>query len=913
MQDDDDEDDFTDEEEEDDDDEEDDDEEEDEEITNESEDGDPDDRVRRHAASDGYPSRTNSLLQFENLEKHYENIFQQQRPTADLYDLSGVYENRAPSRSWRFRSSSQPENLNHFHDIDDDNDSSSLSSTCSSSSSSLLSSDEILSSSHSSRYDSLSRRLSLRSFRSIDSLTSLHQKHEKEHELLHTAELSQSLNDNISKLHSQPPDEIPVPARGLYKTVECLSEIPSCGFRNETVAPRKEEAADADLCHQQPPKTRRSTENLSEDSGFGDHITKESKNACADEYPSTRGADTVPAVEEEPRPAEPDADDGQNATPREGRTPPLPPPPSFVDADAIFSGSGGGGAGSSWQSDPNLLNATFVICDGARGDVSWCDGADAADQCPVNEAADEMASRPTVASTPNLYHEQDDDPVYHYRADQRLAADCGDSTVSLSRVYSLKRINFVSESELAPVGSRGSNVQIMTSFVSLTNGAPPHNGKGVHFCPVVAEVNWRDSYSSDSDVAEPLLDEGSDYEVPCDRSRSAPDVSMDREAEEREFSPPLDVLVEKLLSDSVTRRNERELEQRAQQRARLDLITSPPPSRGGAANNNNSKSSSSLNESSSSSWSSPSRTPLNASYHSAAFEGAMDSNSGGASGGPADKGSASSPTKSSPVGKLGGFFQRFSLKRLSGRKSKKKAAAAAAAPPVVVGVLPKAGNVEANSRIIPLTGEYEREGRTGEPRSGSVICSKPPLPPAPPPIGARRRPSEGGTSAQTTLDAATLKQPSLSQYSPQFGSDSQTTPTMLRKTAATAACIDRRSPSSPHRAAGGGLLETDIDSNVTLSTSNVSGVGNVTSSPANSKKSRSLLNLDNGRLSLLPSTAAKAAAATDAMKAAGGSPHHGCNDYRAKSMEFLLDKENQAAVKVSEPLELLRGRRHPRG
>ena len=140
---------------------------------------------------------------------------------------------------------------------------------------------------------------------------------------------------------------------------------------------------------------------------------------------------------------------------------------------------------------------------------------------------------------------------------------------------------------------------------------------------------------------------------------------------------------------------------------------------------------------------------------------------------------------------------------------------------------------------------------------------------------------------------------------------------MPRKTTITAAHIDRRSPSPSL-----GLLETDVDSNVTLSTGNVgsdgasgrhrSGLGsggralaNVASSPVDGKKSRSLLNLDNGRLSLLSSSASspqKAALGEPpaAMKAAGGSPHRGCNDYdyRAKSMEFLLDKENQVAVKV---------------
>ncbi|KAL6954173.1 hypothetical protein U1Q18_047331 [Sarracenia purpurea var. burkii] len=140
-----------------------------------SEDDSEDSDSPHHEDGGGFPSRTSSLLQFENLEKHCETIFSKARSKCCEYGSS--FENKN-ARTWKMKSSSQPENLHQFNDddIDDDNDSSSLSSPCSSSSSEMLSSDEMLSSSYSSKYSSLPRKSSLRSFRSVDSLTSLQQK-----------------------------------------------------------------------------------------------------------------------------------------------------------------------------------------------------------------------------------------------------------------------------------------------------------------------------------------------------------------------------------------------------------------------------------------------------------------------------------------------------------------------------------------------------------------------------------------------------------------------------------------------------------------------------------------------------------------------------------------------------------------
>ncbi|KAL6954171.1 hypothetical protein U1Q18_047329 [Sarracenia purpurea var. burkii] len=207
----------------------------------------------------------------------------------------------------------------------------------------------------------------------------------------------------------------------------------------------------------------------------------------------------------------------------------------------------------------------------------------------------------------------------------------------------------------------------------------------------------------------------------------------------------------------------------------------------------------------------------------------MDSSVAGANGGIAKEKSSSKSSSSSSVSKIGGFLQRFSLKRLSGRKKSKKSSSA---PPVVVGCVPKDGY---NGTI---TGPVRPVGRW--------FSSKPPLPPSAP---ARRRPSADGDPAPPRSAAV---QQCSSQQLVRGGGDS-TTPNMLRNTHA----IDPNT--------GIGLLETDIDSNVTSSTSAVNRAAN---SPSGNKKSRSLLNLDNGRMSIKQLTPDD--------RAKPSSPHHTC-------------------------------------
>ncbi|XP_063235748.1 uncharacterized protein LOC134538369 [Bacillus rossius redtenbacheri] len=175
---------------------------------------------------------------------------------------------------------------------------------------------------------------------------------------------------------------------------------------------------------------------------------------------------------------------------------------------------------------------------------------------------------------------------------------------------------------------------------------------------------------------------------------------------------------------------------------------------------------------------------------------------------------ASSSSGKKGLGRFGGFFQRFSLRRLGGgrkaRGDKKRASSPPPPPP------PARQDAEYEDvRIIPLhRGEGARE---------EVVASKPPLPP-------RRQPS-------------------------------------------VAAEMSGARP---------GLLETDLDA--------------AGAAPPQGKKARSLADLGAGAQPL-----------TLALPPPGGRDSVAA-DSRARSMEFLLDKENQAAVKPPEN-ELQKGER----
>uniref|UniRef100_A0A8D8TGL2 Uncharacterized protein n=2 Tax=Cacopsylla melanoneura TaxID=428564 RepID=A0A8D8TGL2_9HEMI len=97
-----------------------------------------------------------------------------------------------------------------------------------------------------------------------------------------------------------------------------------------------------------------------------------------------------------------------------------------------------------------------------------------------------MTSRLPVHSTPNLHHCDDE----FQPANDRLFYT--DSVSCLSKTYSLKRINFESESDIhasrhSVCSSKSNRVQITTSFINLSTNNGSSTGK-VHFSPVVSEV-----------------------------------------------------------------------------------------------------------------------------------------------------------------------------------------------------------------------------------------------------------------------------------------------------------------------------------------------------------------------------------------------------------------------------------------
>jgi len=213
--------------------------------------------------------------------------------------------------------------------------------------------------------------------------------------------------------------------------------------------------------------------------------------------------------------------------------------------------------------------------------------------------------------------------------------------------------------------------------------------------------------------------------------------------------------------------------------------------------------------------------------------------------------------------RFGGFFQRFSLRRLSGRVAdnnlpkkplqnnqsvhqslKRQQGTNTAQSP---------RGPEEDVRIIPLhptPEELEAERREEARRAAELVVSKPPLPPGAAPAAApSRRP---------------LPPPEHAPYD-------------LLTAAATAAVAASVAGSWRSSSSMAGLLETDLDADLPPAP------------PPRGAKARSLLDVSSG----VPS------------RPTNHAPHLHPRDHspqdnsRAKSMEFLLDKRNQEAVQVS--------------
>ncbi|KAJ9590077.1 hypothetical protein L9F63_016797, partial [Diploptera punctata] len=219
-------------------------------------------------------SRSSSLLQFECLEKHCEDVFRTSAtsdPFQDNYPfpppspsvMSSFSFDSLESNRWRF--SASPDSL------DDLPEERSNSESETSSDEGASSDDTLHHSSWSSRSSFRSSNSRLRSFRSFDSLNLL----QPPQHLNCLSELSQSLNSNSFLLHQQPAQHTLV----SLTTADLSTSLVTDDVRSPPTKPSpcpetKEVNSESNTnCGKESKETKpqRSAENLSEDSGFGDH------------------------------------------------------------------------------------------------------------------------------------------------------------------------------------------------------------------------------------------------------------------------------------------------------------------------------------------------------------------------------------------------------------------------------------------------------------------------------------------------------------------------------------------------------------------------------------------------------------------------------------------------------------------
>lgn len=627
------------------------------------------------------------------------------------------------------------------------------------------------------------------------------------------------------------------PATGMYKTVGCLIDPAYCGKMDDDEdetdggCEKPEEIVQGvGGEQQQQQQQQRSSENLSEDSGFGDQVPR-----CS------------PAVRQTYKPIAEDENYFEMSTKSIATIAAAAVSAAAVQCTVAAKGKGTDNGGddddddemkskfsAAWHSYPDLGDRSSVTAESPTTD-------DDDNRRHHHHRDGTMASRLPMSSTPNLCA---DGLLANAGGDYLRSKKLLDSTVSLDRSHSLKRIHYESESALSVASSRGSNLLITTSFVSLAAVPPPN--KGVHFCPVVSEVNWRESFSSSSctDLGRGENDNGLDE--PSETEDDDDDEDYDRISE---VDANIDTMVMKLLTSLPSETRRPSMAEKQQLRERLDFITggSPPMSHRIIA--------------------APTKTTATG---SAVPPPPVDGQSRSVQPRPAEVDSpaaAAMSVKSKTIGgKLGGFFQRFSLRRLSGRRNKDKKKQKAEECNAATAAQPNNNNCRPDTPPPPPP-------VSGRP-SAADRGKKPPLPPQPP--------SADGYAARRRL-----------MYDENRGSRLPPPPAL--PTAGSRASLQSRSPAAAavamshpdHRA---GLLETDLDSNVTRTSSSSLMMGGGGCSP--NKKARSLLDLgaSSAKLSLAPN---------DSNRSSADGSSSNATDYRAKSMEFLLDKENQAAVQVN--------------
>ncbi|XP_025190798.1 uncharacterized protein LOC112591256 isoform X2 [Melanaphis sacchari] len=635
------------------------------------------------------------------------------------------------------------------------------------------------------------------------------------------------------------------PATGMYKTVDCLIDPAYCGKidddddEDETDGKKQEDVIQGVGCKQQ--QQQRSSENLSEDSGFGDQVprgpaTQQTYKPIAEDENyfemSTKSIATIAAA------AAVSTTTAQCSVAAKGKG-----TDDDDDADAEMKSK----FSAAWHSYPDLGDRPSVTTESPTTDDDDDDNRRHHHHHHHHRDGTAMASRMPMSSTPNLCA---DGLLAHTDGDYLRSKKLLDSTVSLDRSHSLKRIHYESESALSAASSRGSNLLITTSFVNLATAPTPN--KGVHFCPVVSEVNWRESFSSSS--CTDIGGGGGGGSVGEDDNGSdEPPETEDYEDYDRisnEADENIDSMVMKLLTGLPSETRRPSVAEKQQLRERLDFITggSPPMSHRIVAAPTNSTAATGSNSHGRSVQSRPTEVDAPAVVAMSA--------------------------KPKTIGdKLGGFFQRFSLRRLSGRRNKDK----------------KKHKVEDCNAATAASAQLNNNN-----------C-RPDTPPPPPPVAGR----PSSATAAATSDRG--KKPPLPPQPPSVDGyatrrrlmydenrGSRLPPPPALPTAGSRASLQSRTPvavamSRPDNRAG--LLETDLDSNVTRTSSSSLMMGGGGCSP--NKKARSLLDLgaSSTKLSLAPN---------DSNRSSADGSSSNTTDYRAKSMEFLLDKENQAAVQAPE-------------
>ncbi|BET01327.1 chromosome 9 open reading frame 172 [Nesidiocoris tenuis] len=672
---------------------------------------DDDDDDDAHFLLPPLTSRSSSLLQFEQLEKQCDTVFR-----ASASHEQFVHSSPSLTSSFSFDSleiSSRTLTQRFSNSIDSLDDESTLSSRCSSrsggSSSELVSSDDEIAR----RSKSTNRQLT--THRSYDSLVS----NVVDRQL--TAELSVSCDGVETRLV----ENVEVsPPRGLYKTVECLTVSE---YENNS------KNGDGNEGKKSSKNGQRSVENLSEDSGFGEHIPKQ----------SISGLSTIVA-ESEPVEEEPEWDENKSKF-----NPSWQSAPDLSGANRSDPADSAEGDQLSSEARPVSTTSLFAVPD---------DEIVVIENKPLLSTFKpaEMNTRVPVVSTPNLYAAEKPS------AGQTIGADEFELNFpqknDLSRVQSFKIASASNPNLARKTRSKGSNIQITTSFINLTDSKGSLNNgssKWVHFSPVVSEVSWRDS---DRDVD----DVWSDDEFDLDETK----VETERRSGggRRPSGPP------------------------PQPPARAPAPADPPQRSSSTPNVVGTTIDAAPN------ISAPSVDPVN---------GDMETKKSG----------------------IGGFFRRFSLRRLSGKDKRKKEAkkenGKLPPPPTTTTA------AEETTIIIPLHPPSEAVKPAAAPVKPTASDQRTRPPPPPPP----------------------------------------------RRTASAM--------SSGCRVAG--LLETDLDSPAAAERpphQQTSQQGNQHPPP----KTRSLLDLGG------PARAAKPCPAAEDVDSA---------ENRAKSMEFLLDKDNHYAAKVS--------------